>query len=135
MVCPVTRLVRFMLFTLVAVWLPVTLHCKLEAAGLFDLHDACAMEAAASVPGSDCRDDACPTVEDALYKETAQSLTVAAPSDTLVFACLALFAFDSDPRFESTLSPSRHAPPRELQVAWQFLSRAAPLARAPGCLI
>jgi hypothetical protein len=130
----VTRLVRIVLFTLVAAWLPVTLHCKLEAAGFFAPHDGCAMEQSASVPGSDCRDDACPTVEASLYRETSSALKIVAPSVPDCFAWLAIIVIERTPRPEPTLSPARRAPPLELRVAWQFLSRAAPLARAPGCL-
>ena len=126
-----SRLARLMLFTLVALWLPVTLHCRLEAAGLHDTDDCCAGEQAADVAG-DCKDDACPTVEDTLFKESSQALQVAAPSATDCFACLALVALERDLRAAPTLSPPRHGPPFELKVAWQFLSRAAPPARAPS---
>lgn len=133
MVSAMSRLVRTLLFTLLAAWLPVTLHCKLEAAGLFTSpDDCCAVEPAATIPDSDCKDDACPTVEDALFKESSQALQVAAPSATGCFACLALVALERDLRAAPALSPPRHGPPPELKVAWQFLSRAAPRARAPS---
>lgn len=128
-----SRLARLLLFTLVAVWLPVTLHCKLEAAGVFTApDDCCASEHAAAIPDSDCKDDACPTVEDALFKESAQALQVSAPAATDCYACLALVALDRDLRAAPTLSPPRHGPPPELSVAWQFVTRAAPPARAPS---
>lgn len=127
-----SRLVRTLLFTLVAAWLPVTLHCKLEAAGLFESADACCAAEETPVPDADCKDDACPTVEDALYKESAQGLKVAAPTATDCFASLALVALNCDRTTEPTLSPPRHGPPPELRVAWQFVTRAAPPARAPS---
>lgn len=127
-----SRLVRTLLFTLVAAWLPVTLHCKLEAAGLFESADACCAAEETSVPAADCKDDACPTVEDALYKESAHGLKVAAPAATDGIASLALVALYRDHPAEPTLSPPRHGPPRELRAAWQFLTRAAPPARAPS---
>lgn len=123
-----SRLLRISILALVALWLPVTLHCRLEAAGFFVPHDDCATEQAAHA-GAECKDDACPTVEDALYKESAQTLAVVAPdiADCLIF--LELPAPDS---LFHALSPDRHAPPAEIAAAWQFITRAAPPARAPS---
>jgi hypothetical protein len=114
---------------LVAAWLPVTLHCRLEAAGFHGADECCASEQAAETPG-DCKDDACPTVEDTLYKESGQSLKIAAPA---VASCLACLALVPEPATnQSELATASHAPPLEIEVAWQFLSRAAPPARAPS---
>ena len=123
------RFGRFLLFALLALWLPATLHCKLEAAGVFEDH--CTDEGS---PGTDagCTNDACPTIEDALFKDSAVKLTVAAPAEChLPDYCTLLFALDR-PVVEPALSSSRHVPPPELRVAWQFLTRAAPPARAPS---
>ena len=124
-----SRLARMLLLTLVAVWLPVTLHCRLEAAGFYDADDCCVAEQPADVAG-DCKDDACPTVEDALYKESGQSIKVAAPDISLCFACLALVPEPT--AREPELSSASQAPPLEIEAAWQFISRAAPPARAPS---
>jgi len=119
---------RLLLLSLVALWLPVTLHCQLEAAGFFAPHDDCATELAAG-PCSDCRDDNCATVEDTLYKEPSLGLLVAASTACNFLACFALVTPDSATEF--ALSPARHSPPPELKVGWQFSTRAAPPARAP----
>lgn len=132
MVPRMSRLVRTMLFTLVALWLPVTLHCRLEAAGVLDQHDGCCVMEQAATPDTDCKDDACPTVEDALFKESTQGIKVPAPACCDCLACFAIIAFAPDSVAAPALSPARHAPPQELRVAWQFLSRAAPPARAPS---
>jgi hypothetical protein len=126
-----SRLARTLLFVLVALWLPVTLHCRLEAAGVLDQHDACCASEPTAVPLSGCQ-DACPTVEEALFKESAQDLKVDAPALNHCFACFSALALERDLRAEPTLSPVRHAPPLELRVAWQFITRAAPPARAPS---
>ena len=123
-----SRLVRLLLLTLVAAWLPVTLHCSLEAAGVFAAADDCCT-AEPSASAGDCKDDACPTVENALYKESSHALTVAAPELARCFVCLELPAPGSQLQ---ALSPARHAPPPELRVTWQFVTRAAPPARAPS---
>ncbi len=125
-----SRFARTLLLLLVAAWLPVTLHCRLEAAGFYDADDCCAGEPAAETAG-DCKDDVCPTVEEALYKESSQSLKIAAPALVECFVCFALLA---EPAAVAApiLSPERHAPPLELAVTWQFIARAAPPARAPN---
>lgn len=123
-----SRPLRVSLYLLVALWLPVTLHCRLEAAGFFAPHDDCAEQQAAHT-GSDCKDDACPAIEDALYKESAQGLHVFAPQ---IADCMVLLELPAPCALLSTLSPARHAPPPELGVTWQFVARAAPPARAPS---
>jgi len=125
----VIRLGRFLLFALLALWLPATLHCKLEAAGVFEDH--CTDEGS-PVTDTDCTDDACPTIEDALYKDSAVKLTVAAPAECHIPACCALLLALDRLVAAPALSPARHAPPSELTVRWQFITRAAPPARAPN---
>jgi hypothetical protein len=127
-----SRLARLLFLLLVTVWLPATLHCRLEAAGFHDTDGCCVAEQPADAAG-DCKDDACPTVEEALYKESGRSLKVTAPDISRCFACLALVPASaaSEPEF---LTPS-HAPPLEIEAAWQFISRAAPPARAPALSI
>lgn len=122
----VSRLRLFFGLLLAVLWLPVTSHCRLEAAGFQAADDCCAAEE----PAGECKDDVCPTVEDALYKESVQSLKVAAPEVSLCFACLALVPAPAAD--EPGLSRFCHAPPPELRVAWQFIARAAPPARAPS---
>jgi hypothetical protein len=119
-------------FALLALWLPATLHCRLEAAGVFDPH--CSEEQSAQA-GEDCTDDVCPTVEDGLYKDSAATFTVAAPAECAVPAggalLLALIRLAAEP----VLSPVCHEPPSELTVRWQFITRAAPSARAPSLTV
>ena len=125
----VIRFGRFLLFALLALWLPATLHCKLEAAGVFEEH--CTDE---GLPGTDagCTDDACPTIEEGFYKDSAVKLVVPSPAECHIPDCCALLLAADRFVTESALSPVRHAPPSELTVRWQFLTRAAPPARAPS---
>jgi hypothetical protein len=125
----VIRFGRFLLFALLALWLPATLHCKLEAAGVFEEH--CTDETTAATDAG-CTDDACPTIEEGFYKDSAAKLTIAAPAECHVPACCAhLLALDRL-AVEPALSPNRHVSPPELGVTWQFVTRAAPPARAPS---
>ncbi|MEJ1972378.1 MAG: hypothetical protein WDM96_07925 [Lacunisphaera sp.] len=122
---------RFLLFALLALWLPATLHCRLEAAGFLAATDHCCNKSGES-SSMDCKDDACPTVEDALYKESSATLAASAPVESFGPDSFALLAPPGLELAIPSLSPIRHAPPPELRVAWQFLSRAAPPARAPS---
>jgi hypothetical protein len=126
----VVRFGRFLLFALLALWLPATLHCKLEAAGVFDAH--CSEEQTAQAGGEDCTDDVCPTVEQGLYKDSSATVAVAAPAECHVPDCCSLLLALDRLATEPALSPVRHAPPSELTVRWQFITRAAPPARAPS---
>ena len=123
------RFGRVLLFALLALWLPATLHCRLEAAGVFDSH--CNEDQSAQA-GEDCTDDVCPTVEDGLYKDSSATFAVAAPAECHIPACCALLLDLDRLAAEPALSPARHAPPSELTVRWQFITRAAPPARAPS---
>lgn len=124
-----TRLGRFLLFALLALWLPATLHCRLEAAGVLELR--CTEENSATADAG-CQDDACPTIEQALFKDSAATVSIAAPAECHVPDCCALLLVPDAFAAAPDLSPSRHAPPSELTVRWQFIARAAPPARAPS---
>jgi len=127
---PMSRFVRLLILTLVAAWLPVTLHCRLEAAGFYDGKDCCLNEQSAAKAG-ECQDNTCPTVESALYKESVQDLKIPAPALTACLVCLVSLPVPGLVA-EPALSPERHSPPLELKAAWQFIARAAPPVRAPS---
>lgn len=122
-----SRMQRLASLVLVALWLPATLHCELEGSGLFQPAAACV------AAGDDCcYDPNCFTLENALFKESAHVVKVSAPHATTCAVCLTP-ALTPDTLFaEPILSAARHVPPPELGVAWQFLTRAAPPARAPA---
>lgn len=124
-----SRAARLAAWLLLAVWLPATLHCQLEAAGWGDSHqDSCCPEKTADT-GPDCLGDACANIEASLHRDSAPELYLAAPATPCHLCCVALVRAA---RTGSILSPKRHAPPLELKVAWQFIERAAPPARAPS---
>jgi len=77
------RLWKITSFLLLAIWLPATLHCDLEAAGFAESHhtDCCAVS-------HDCKTDACATVESSLIRETAPALHLVAPSPNTGFLFL-----------------------------------------------
>ena len=124
------RFGRLLLFALLALWLPATLHCRLEAVGVFDSH--CSDEQTAQAGADGCTDDVCPTIEQGFYKDSSATIAVAAPAECHVPDCCALLLALDRLVIAPTLSPVRHAPPSELTVRWQFITRAAPPARAPA---
>jgi len=117
---------------LLAVWLPATLHCRLEAAGLTAPHHEECHEEAGHGTATDCKEDACPAIEEALIKDTSADLAVSAPADCACALCLAVLLGTCEGGSELSLSPARHAPPPDLMAGWQFEFRAAPPARAPS---
>ena len=121
------RPIKIVALLLLALWLPTTLHCELETSGLFETLTECV------AAGDDCCDDTnCVSLEDALYKESAQGLKVSAPDATSCTVCLAVAVTPNSFFADPVLSAARQEPPPELGVAWQFLTRAAPPARAPA---
>lgn len=128
------RLRRLFALALVALWLPATLHCALEAAGfddLFhcvnDLHAPCDHAAPSETPV-----DACNLVEDASFKPATD--TAVLPPPTL---CACLLCFVAPPLAIDLTPPPRGlsdcivAPP-EVARTWHFVARAAPPSRAPS---
>lgn len=121
---------RIAALLLVALWLPATLHCDLEAAGLenwFSCHDEVAHAA------DHCADDLCHPLEDSVYKSDTAPLKVPAPVLTLAadFSAIALVP--------SALAATRLLPvyapsPPDFPRPWPFLERAALPARAPDRL-
>ncbi len=126
-----SRVTRIVALVLLAIWLPVTMHCRLESAGLIKSHDKCSCPLGTATE-SDCRDDLCSTVENDLFNDAPAALTLSAPQVCDCTLLLTAFAvsYSKDP--EPILCHARHYPPPELAVGWQFLSRAALLPGAPS---
>ena len=115
---------------LLALWLPATLHCDLEAAGIesmFGCHD----HAVASQP--QCPDDACHSIESLTYKLDSIILKAAPP--VAVFFCLPVTPPLAAPAHPSPpiIAETGQAPP-EVARMWHFLTRAAPLPGAPSLI-
>ena len=116
---------------LLALWLPATLHCDLEAAGIdFLTHE----DHASSPCGDACIDDACHSIEGSTFTKELATLKVL-PPDALG-AVVLLF---SPPLKVEKPSPPR---PREgssvwlvLHRTWSFVLRTALPARAPESVV
>ena len=120
---------------LLAVWLPATLHCAMEAAGLddwFGCHEAAHNDA------DHCADDACHAIEGLISKPDAQPLKISAPlavalPDSGIFAfvqlCPSLLLASLHPPDNGVIETG--AAPPEIARTWHFVVRAAPPSRAP----
>lgn len=125
----VLRLRRLLTFALLALWLPATLHCDLEAAGLalpFICHD----HDTATRSDWPCADDECHALDGASYTAFALTKLVSAT----VLSVLARLP-DSIETPVDGVRPERTDVPRKLRRTWQFDTRAAPPARAPSALV
>lgn len=113
---------------LLGLWLPATLHCSLEAAGLI------ATQCADDCGDASHDDDGCGVVERGLYKSSTPLVKISAP-EILRLA----FLFQPSPAAES-VAPARFSAefvsePQTLRRTWQFIQRAAPPCRAPSASI
>ncbi len=124
-VFPSVPRLRFIFALLLAtLWLPATLHCALEEAGVIGA-------AACDVDQADpCAQDNCTTVEATHYKSSEILTAVAAPT---LFVCLDLAELiPTETIIVPLVSPERSDCPLEVPRTWHFVTRAALPARAPS---
>lgn len=119
---------------LLALWLPATLHCGFEAAGIGGLF-GCAIDHHAPDTGGTPTDparDACDVVESGWFKLADHPPATATPA--LHICLLSLLT----PPPALPLQPpagrlaAHLAAPREIARTWHFVARAAPAPRAPS---
>ena len=111
---------------LAVLWLPVTMHCALEVMPGLEFLSCCGHEDTTPHEDNDCGADACAVVESGFYKLQDQEDVLCAVTELVI----------SDARvtaFEPVVSATH--PPLDLNAAWQFSFRAAPLPRAPSVLL
>ncbi len=119
---------------LLALWMPATQHCNLEAAGLIDAH-AEHKDSACFGGENPCSHDGCRVIEEITYKPSADLLKVPAP-DLLVcsrFLCLQLAYRELSVESVTPIAPAEK--PQAWVPIWHFVRRAAPLCRAPSVLV
>ncbi len=125
------RIVQLMSVVLLALWLPTTLHCRLESLGL-DALFSCATQPiqTAHADGAECSDDLCQTLESGQF---AIAKTKIDPAILPVLACACVSCFL--PVAPAAPVPEISAPRQDellpMQRTWQFARRAALPARAP----
>ncbi|MBL9189793.1 MAG: hypothetical protein JNK23_20090 [Opitutaceae bacterium] len=124
---PIAR--RLIALLLLSLWLPATMHCALEAAGI-NIALLCHDHETQAATESHCTDDACHAIEGEAY--TPVSLVKLVGEVTL---CVVALLPDPSELPDARISPERTDVPRELGRSWQFITRAAPPARAPSALV
>jgi len=128
----ISRLHKFVALLLLALWLPATQHCDLEAAGLIgnpaDCHES--IDCTNLHEKSHCDTDNCQPVENTAYKASLKVIQIAAPVALSCLCCLN--EISAKTILIPLVSPERSTTPLELVPTWQFSVRAAPPARAPS---
>ncbi len=122
----VRRLRSLFAFVLLALWLPATLHCDLEAAGVELIPESSACE-------DQCVKDTCPTVEGISYTKETTLLKVLPP--LVPTACLCLLDLSPPLLTEQNSTGKCGETPPAVEVldhTWPFARRAALPARAPA---
>jgi hypothetical protein len=125
----VPALRRLVAVLLLSLWLPATLHCALEAAGL-EIALVCHDHATQSASANHCEDDACHAIEGEAY--TAVALTKLVGDVSFSIVAVLPEPLELHP---AGISPESTDVPRELRPSWQFSTRAAPPARAPSAIV
>lgn len=129
---------------LAALWLPVTLHCAIEAvteAGVVACQGVCHdAGTTADHHGHDDADsshghDGCEIVESGRYKAGFSPVKVSPPTPMLCACLLCVQAQALRPHDELLQAAVGIERPREWVPVWQFVRRAAPAPRAPAGVI
>lgn len=115
------RLRSLTAWLLLALWLPATLHCSLDRAGVLGESQACI---------ESCATDNCDVLESGFCHSTSDVLKVPAPTALTCLCCL--LEITPETIVLPLLSPARTSSPPELARTWQFTARAAPLPGAPA---
>lgn len=126
--CPlrVPRLLKLVALFLVALWLPATMHCAMEAAGVTrgDHHSSSCQDM--------CKDDTCHTIEGVSFTKTSNTLRALPPAVSSLYLCLLNLLPPPVLVDQSAANPAGDPPEiQALDHTWQFARRAALPARAP----
>lgn len=127
---PMVRISQFVSVLLLALWLPATQHCALEAAGA--LITTCADHCTTGEPTGK---DACGSIEDGSYRPAGDTVKVPAPD---LFACVCFLCLHLEQRIADESLPLTGDASDQADAwlqTWQFVRRAAPLPGAPSPLV
>lgn len=116
---------------MLALWLPATLHCELEWAGIFS--DCVGCHDHDEGDGQDNDADACATVEGGAIQLRSPASLVKTSDAGLLYILLLVSPTGGDAPPVRVMCPTR----ARLDVArvWHFVERAAPPSRAPTFIV
>lgn len=121
---------RLFVWVMVALWLPATLHCAIDRAGMFESQPACCDEHANQIPDAEDCAERCDLLNGGTPNLANDVVKVSAPVLLTCLSCLVERA--REPVFVPLLSPVSAESPPEWVRTWQFVERAAWPARAPS---
>lgn len=126
---------RIVAFVLLALWMPATQYCGLEATGLIASNNGEESVACCDPATNVCAYDSCHVIEQFSQKTSNDSLQVLEP-DFVACACfLCLKLLHRDLGTESIVAVAATDQPLGWVPTWHFARRAAPLPRAPAILV
>jgi hypothetical protein len=120
---------KIIVLLLLAVWMPATMCCALERAGVPFFQQCCEDDCSESSPKQPCTDKTCCLLESGNYQTANPAPLVVTPES--VFLLLALTFIEPPQPHPGSAELSDSSLP-ELSVGWQFLSRTALPVRAPS---
>jgi len=121
----VKRLTAIVALVMLALWVPITMHCQLEKIpGLEFLH--CSDDTSSH----DCKGDGCQTVESGGYKVENNQAAIFATLNAVVLLETFL-PLEPPPPAVAPFTVTKAVPP-ELPTCWQFFFRTALPPRAPS---
>lgn len=122
-------------FVLLALWMPATQHCGLEAAGLIAADSGDKSVACCDPTATVCAYDSCHVIDQFAPKTANDSLQVPTP-DFVACACLlCIQLLDRELSAAADVSIVATDQPMGWVPTWHFARRAAPLPRAPAILV
>lgn len=127
----VTWLKTAVAMVLLAIWMPATMCCALERAGVPFFDNCCADETSHDNSKAPCTDKSCCLLDAGRYTAQITPPIALLPLDALALVPWALV--DTPQRPQPDSYSSGLAPP-ELPVTWQFSFRAALPPRAPSII-
>lgn len=122
---------RLLVWVMVALWLPATLHCAMDQAGVFDSKPACCHEDSSKAADANDCGTRCDIVGGDTQKLANHLVKVPAPV-LLVWLSNAVVSLPDELAFAPQVSPDGAESPPELSRTWQFVERAALPPRAPS---
>lgn len=123
------RLARVLVWLTAAFWLPATLHCAIDQAGLFEASPTCCDHDSDRMPEDRACGERCVVLEGGV-KVSTDHASVPAPNLLAVVDWLA--ASELQAREAPAQPAGTPESPPELARTWQFVARAALPPRAPS---
>jgi hypothetical protein len=123
---------RIVALCLALVWLPATMCCALEAAGVEAL---CSSDACHDKDSTEMPLDGCSVVEDGDYQSAVSLLKIARPVGTLLEYLSSFRVVELEVQRQEAVLVAETARPCEWLPVWHFERRAAAPAHAPDSLI